>query len=154
MNGDTNQQPGPIPSILDSVYARPLEELKLPFSNTNLKKIHTISNLHSNFFQNIIFYTHDNFEISVLGDSFNAEKEWGQVIYFLHILKKNQKDKEEIPVYERGKVILKVVPPVLSISNDPLSWLINMVNNVNPKDLVFPTSRSAGSPTPLSPIRS
>jgi len=74
MNGDNKQQPGPMPSILDSIYAKPLEELNLPFSNTNLKKIHTISNLYSNFFQNIIFYTHNNFEISALVDTFEADE--------------------------------------------------------------------------------
>jgi transcriptional regulator with GAF, ATPase, and Fis domain len=74
MNSNNKQQPGTIPPILDRVYAKPLQELKLPFSNTDLKKIHTISNFHSNFFQNIIFYTHNNFEISTLGDTFDAEK--------------------------------------------------------------------------------
>ncbi|MGD2091265.1 MAG: sigma 54-interacting transcriptional regulator [Candidatus Aminicenantes bacterium] len=77
MNGDVKQQRGPRPSILESVYAKPLEALKLPFSNANLKKIQTISNLHSNFFQNIIFYTHNNFEISALGDTFAAEESEG-----------------------------------------------------------------------------
>jgi transcriptional regulator with PAS, ATPase and Fis domain len=77
MNGYRKQQAGPIPSILDNIYAKPLEELKLPFSITNLKKIHTISNLYSNFFQNIIFYTHNNFEISALGDTFEAEESKG-----------------------------------------------------------------------------
>jgi transcriptional regulator with PAS, ATPase and Fis domain/tetratricopeptide (TPR) repeat protein len=74
MNVYNKQQPGAIPSILDRVYPKPLEELKLPFSNSNLKKIHTISNLHSNFFQNVIFYTHNNFEISALGDTFEAQQ--------------------------------------------------------------------------------
>jgi transcriptional regulator with GAF, ATPase, and Fis domain len=77
MNFDGKQQHGPMPSILDSIYAKPLEELKLPFSTTNLKKIHAISNLYSNFFQNVIFYTHNNFEISALGDTFEAEESNG-----------------------------------------------------------------------------
>ena len=74
MNEDNKQQTEPIPPILDSLYAKPMKQLKLPFSNTNLKKIHTISNLYSNLFQNIIFYTHNNFEIIALTDTFNTEK--------------------------------------------------------------------------------
>ena len=74
MNEDNKQQTELIPPILDSLYAKPMKQLKLPFSNTNLKKIHTISNLYSNLFQNIIFYTHNNFEIIALIDTFDAEK--------------------------------------------------------------------------------
>ncbi|UCH97499.1 MAG: hypothetical protein JSV88_11785, partial [Candidatus Aminicenantes bacterium] len=68
MDGDTQQYL--TLSILDRIYDRPLDELNIPFSNSNLKKVNAISNLHSNLFQNIIFYSHNNFEIRMLVDRF------------------------------------------------------------------------------------
>lgn len=74
MNSNHKQHRKPPPSILDRIYDQSLREFNLPFSHSNLKRIHNLSNLHSNIFQNIVFYTHNNFEICALGDAFNAEE--------------------------------------------------------------------------------
>ena len=67
MQGDTRQHL--TRSILHRIYDRPLTQFNIPFSAENLKRVETVSNLHSNLFQNIISYTHNNFEISIWADT-------------------------------------------------------------------------------------
>ncbi|NIM13678.1 MAG: hypothetical protein GTO45_02020 [Candidatus Aminicenantes bacterium] len=60
-----------IPPFLKRLTARhhKLNEYIIPFSNSNLKQINKIANWYSNFFQNIVFYTHNNFEIRILAET-------------------------------------------------------------------------------------
>jgi transcriptional regulator with PAS, ATPase and Fis domain len=78
----TIQQPGNnsanaaeihIPPFLKGLTARyhKLNEYIIPFSNSNLKQINKIANWYSNFFQNIVFYTHNNFEIRILAETYD-----------------------------------------------------------------------------------
>lgn len=73
----TVQQPGNnsanptdihIPPFLKGLTAEHhrLNEYIIPFSSSSLKQINKIANWYSNFFQNIVFYTHNNFEIRIL----------------------------------------------------------------------------------------
>jgi transcriptional regulator with PAS, ATPase and Fis domain/Tfp pilus assembly protein PilF len=43
-----------------------LNEYIIPFSHANLNQVNKIANWYSNFFRNIVFYTHNNFEIRIL----------------------------------------------------------------------------------------
>jgi len=55
---------------LNKIYNKPLKEFIIPYSDTNLEKIAKIATFHSGFFQNVIFYSHNYFEIRVLVDTF------------------------------------------------------------------------------------
>jgi transcriptional regulator with PAS, ATPase and Fis domain len=60
-----------IPPFFNKVYKRSLKKLNIPCSDANLRQVNIISNLHSNFFQTIGYYNHNNFEIDILIDAFN-----------------------------------------------------------------------------------
>jgi DNA-binding NtrC family response regulator len=67
MQGDTKQHL--TLSILHHIYDQPLTQFTIPFSAENLKRVEMVSNLHSNLWQNIVSYTHNNFEISIWADA-------------------------------------------------------------------------------------
>lgn len=52
---------------LSSFYqdSNKFERLSIPFSNFYIEKLNKISDFHSSFFQNIVFYNHNNFEIDI-----------------------------------------------------------------------------------------
>ncbi len=56
-----------------------LEELTIPFSDANLARLQFISNFHSNYFQNLVSFNHNNFEINILLERF-SESSAGELI--------------------------------------------------------------------------
>lgn len=47
-----------------------LEEFTIPYSTTNIERLNVILGLYSNFFQGIVSFTHNNFEIRILLEKF------------------------------------------------------------------------------------
>ncbi len=62
----------PLPRVFNSIYNKPLKEYIIPYSDSNLKRVEFIANFLSVFFQDVVFYSHNNFEISVWVEAFDA----------------------------------------------------------------------------------
>ncbi|MCK5055431.1 MAG: sigma 54-interacting transcriptional regulator [Candidatus Aminicenantes bacterium] len=62
------RQPGKFPSQILKTICKisQLEEITIPYSNANLERVNRILDFHSSYFQNIISFTHNNFEITIL----------------------------------------------------------------------------------------
>lgn len=60
-----------IPPFFNKIYKRSLKKISIPCSDANLRQVNIVSNLHSNFFQTVGYYNHNNFEIDILIDEFS-----------------------------------------------------------------------------------
>jgi len=57
--------------IIKSTGIKNLKNIVIPYSDSNLKRLNTIFDINSNFFQKIISYSYNNFEIDILLEDLN-----------------------------------------------------------------------------------
>jgi len=70
MCNDSKHPEDLILKFLEDIYEKPIAHFTLPFSHAHLRQIETVSNYYTSLFQNVVFYTHNNFEIDVFTDTF------------------------------------------------------------------------------------
>ena len=57
--------------IIKSTGIKNLKNIVIPYSDSNLKRLNNIFDINSNFFQKIISYSYNNFEINILLEDLN-----------------------------------------------------------------------------------
>ena len=89
--------------IIKSTGIKNLKNIVIPYSDSNLKRLNNIFDINSNFFQKIISYSYNNFEIDILLEDLNESNIEG-----IHELSKKNAEKlyvQFIMVFEISKSI-------------------------------------------------